>query len=168
MKKITLLLLLVTVFMTGCSIQNKLSSEDIGGKIQAQNGLIYDFGSIDIDGGIVSKTFEFKNTDSKTLHIYEATTSCGCTKGEITINSKTYGPFGMQNPSTEIIEIDPQEKFSVTIFYDPMFHGPTDLGKRQRTLFLFSSAQADGTVVRSYQGKPNFTEISVRGNVIKK
>ena len=168
MKKLLLLLILTTVFITGCSTQTKPTEIDFGGKIQAQDGLLYDFGSIDINGGLVSKIFQFKNTDSKPLAIYEATTSCGCTTGEIKVGSKTYGPFGMHNQTKQTIEVPAQSDFSVTISYDPLFHGPTDLGERQRTLFLFSSAAADGTVVRNYQGKPNFTEVSVRGNVIKK
>ena len=73
----------------------------------------------------------------------------------------------MHNQTKQTIEVPAQSDFSVTISYDPLFHGPTDLGERQRTLFLFSSAEVDGKVVRNYQGKPNFTEISVRGNVIK-
>ena len=167
MKKLLLLLILTTVFITGCSQQETTSTKDFRGEIQAQDELLYDFGSIDINGGIVSKTFQFKNTDSKPLAIYEATTSCGCTTGEIKVGSKTYGPFGMHNQTKQTIEVPAQSDFSVTISYDPLFHGPTDLGKRERTLFLFSSAKVDGEVVRNYQGKPNFTEISVRGNVIK-
>lgn len=167
MKKILLLLILTTVFITGCSTQTKPTEIDFGGKIQALNGLLYDFGSIDINGGVVSKTFQFKNTDSKPLAIYEATTSCGCTTGEIKVRSETYGPFGMHNQTKQTIEVPAQSDFSITIAYDPLFHGPNDLGKRERTLFLFSSAKVDGTVVRNYQGKPNFTEISVRGSVIK-
>lgn len=167
MKKLLLLLIVTTVFIAGCSQQKNTPTQDFGGQIQAQDGLLYDFGSIDINGGIVSKTFQFKNTDSKPLAIYEATTSCGCTTGEIKVGSKTYGPFGMHNQTKQTIEVPAQSDFSVTISYDPLFHGPTDLGERQRTLFLFSSAEVDGKVVRNYQGKPNFTEISVRGNVIK-
>ncbi len=166
MKKILLLLVLTTIFIAGCSTQKNPTEKDFGGAIKAIDGLIYDFGNIDINGGIVSKTFKFENTDSKSLAIYEATTSCGCTTGEIRLGSKNYGPFGMHNQTKQTIEIPPQSTFEVTISYDPLFHGPSDLGPRQRTLFLFSSAAADGEVVRNYEGKPNFTEISVKGNVI--
>jgi len=168
MKKLLLLLVLITVFIAGCSTQLNSNKTDFGGQIQAQDGLLYDFGDIDINGGVVSQTFNFKNTDSKPLAIYEATTSCGCTTGEIKVGSKTYGAFGMNNQTKQTIEVPAQSDFTVTIAYDPLFHGPSDLGDRQRTLFLFSSAAVDGNVVRSYQGQPNFTEISVKGTVIKK
>lgn len=168
MKKLALILIISAIFITGCSQQKNVSLQEFGGEIQAQDGLLYDFGNIDINGGIVSKTFRFKNIDSKPLAIYEATTSCGCTTGEIKVGSKTYGPFGMHNQIKQTIEVPAQSDFNITISYDPLFHGPNDLGKRQRTLFLFSSATVDGKIVRNYQNKPNFTEISVRGNVVKK
>lgn len=171
MKKTVITLLALTVlFITGCTTTktNISTSNQSGGVIEAQDGLVYDFGEIDINGGIVSKIFTFKNTDSKPLEIYEATTSCGCTTGEIKIGEKTYGPFGMGNKTERVISVPAGESFSVNVYYDPLFHGPKDLGKRQRTLFLFSSAMADGKVVRKYNGKPNFTEVSVKGVVVNK
>lgn len=169
MKKTLLLFVLSVIFIAGCTTQkqNEPTEQNFGGKIEAQDGILYDFGEIKINGGVVSKSFQFKNTDSKPLAIYEATTSCGCTTGEIKVGTKTYGPFGMHNQTSQTIEIPAQSEFSVTIYYDPLFHGPTDLGKRQRTLFLFSSASVDGTTVRKYEGKPNFTEVSVKGTVIE-
>jgi len=166
MKKTLLLLTLTALLITGCADSEKLKETDFGGKVEAQDGLIYDFGDIDINGGIVTKSFDFINTDAKDMAIYEATTSCGCTTGEITIGNQSFGPFGMHNQTDEIIEVPAGSSFTVTISYDPLFHGPTDLGKRERTLFLFSSATPDGKTVREYKGKPNFTEISVRGTVV--
>lgn len=167
MKKL-FILLSIPVFLFGCT-NNNSSSEPVtnSGKVVAEAGLVYDFGDIDIQGGVVSKTFSFQNTDSKPLYIYEAVTSCGCTQGEITVSGKNYGPFGMQNLEMTPIVVPAESDFEVTINYDPLFHGPNDLGLRQRTLFLFTSAEYDGKPVRTYTGKPNFTEISVTGNVVK-
>ena len=166
MKKLLLLFVLTTLLVTGCSIQNNSKNTDFGGIIEARDGIIYDFGDIDINSGTVSRSFNFTNNDTKPLAIYEATTSCGCTTGTVTVQGQAFGPFGMHNQTQEIIEVPAGGFFTVTINYDPLFHGPTDLGKRQRTLFLFSSASADGEIVREYKGKPNFTEISVVGNVV--
>jgi len=166
MKKTLLLLALTTLFIAGCTIPDEKTDNDFGGQIQAQDGIIYDFGEIDINGGVVSKDFNFVNTDTKPLAIYEATTSCGCTTGEIVVGNQLFGPFGMHNQTEQVIEVPPGSAFTVTISYDPLFHGPTDLGERKRTLFLFSSASADGQTVREYKDKPNFTEVSVQGTVI--
>ena len=167
MKNIYLLLFLPLLFLTGCQTLDDNEESAYGGVLKTNNELVFDFGDIDINGGVVSKTFAFENTGTQTLAIYEANTSCGCTKGAIEINQQTFGPFGMQNSIKEAIEVLPSEKFNVTINYDPLFHGPNDLGDRQRTLFLFTSAKADGETVRIFTGKPNFTEISVKGTVVE-
>ena len=166
MKKILLLLVVSLLTLTGCATEDQPSENQYGGGIEAQDGIVYDFGDIDINGGIVERTFAFKNTDTKPLAIYEATTSCGCTTGIITVGPNTFGPFGMHNQTKETVEIAAGGTFTVTVSYDPLFHGPTDLGLRQRTMFLYSSATADGNIVRTYKDKPNFTEISVTGTVV--
>lgn len=166
MKKLLLLFVLTTLLITGCTTQNNPQNTNFGGIIEATDGIVYDFGDIDINGGTVSQSFDFTNNDTKPLAIYEATTSCGCTTGTVTVQGQDFGPFGMHNQTQEVIKVPAGESFTVTINYDPLFHGPTDLGKRQRTLFLFSSASADGKIVREYKDKPNFTEISVVGNVV--
>jgi hypothetical protein len=169
------LLVLASVFlMLGCSAPVfdkepdavETNSLEVSGQLEAQEGLSYNFGDIDIQGGVVSQAFSFANRGTDPLYIYEATTSCGCTTGEIITEENTYGPFAMNRTNQNTITIDPQETFSVNISYDPLFHGPNDLGQRQRTLFLFTSAAADGTTVRPYEGRPNFTEMSVSGNVV--
>ena len=167
MKKSFLLLLsLASLLIIGCAAPSGPAADTPpAGIITPQSSLIHDFGDININGGTVATTFNFTNTDLSPLTIYEVTTSCGCTTGEITVGSKKHGPFGMHSPSQKAIIVPPGSPFAVTIFYDPLFHGPTDLGQRQRTLFFFSSAKADNTIVRRYQGRPNFTEIAIRGNV---
>jgi len=167
MKKLLLVLVGFTLF--GCAasdVSTPLDTTEISGTLEAVDGLTYEFGDIDINGGIVSREFAFANQSDEPLYIYEATTSCGCTTGEIVTEAETFGPFGMRNESQSTITIDPNETFKVRISYDPMFHGPTDLGVRQRSLFLFTSAAFDGIVVRQYEGQPNFTEMSVSGTVV--
>lgn len=165
MKKILLLSILGAFFISGCTSQT-IPDDYSGGLIEAQNGLVFDFGDIDILDGTVSRKFNFTNTDTKPLVISEITTSCGCTTGTIDVGTDQFGPFGMHNQSTQFIEVPAGKSFVVTIIYDPLFHGPNDVGQRKRTLFLFSSAKADGKIVREYKDKPNFTEISVTGNVV--
>lgn len=166
MKKLLLLLVGFTLFGCASDVSTSVDTAEISGSLQALDGLTYEFGNIDINGGLVAREFAFANQSDEPLYIYEATTSCGCTTGEIVTEAETFGPFGMRNESQSTITIDPNEAFKVRISYDPMFHGPSDLGVRQRSLFLFTSAAYDGTVVRQYQGQPNFTEMSVSGTIV--
>jgi len=81
MKNIYLLLFLPLLFLTGCQTLDDNEESAYGGVLKTNNELVFDFGDIDINGGVVSKTFAFENTGTQTLAIYEANTSCGCTKG---------------------------------------------------------------------------------------
>ena len=166
MKKLLLLLILTAVFITGCSQQKNTPTQDFGGQIQAQDGLLYDFGSIDINGGVATKTFKFKNTDTKPLIIYKVSTSCGCTTGIIKVESLEHGPFGMGISNSNNIIIPPETDFSIDIYYDPLFHGPNDLGIRQRTLYFTSSAEENNETVFKNSSNQNLTRIDVRGEVI--
>lgn len=163
MKKIFLLCLCALLVLTGCSS----SSPSFSGNITPLNGVAYDFGKIDIMGGVVSRTFAFKNESTTDLTIFTSTSSCGCTEGQIILadGSKT-SQFSASKPLETPVVVPAGEQFSAQIWYDPLFHGPNDLGKRYRSLILLTSAPSDGSILQPNGDDKTVFEISVTGEVI--
>jgi rhodanese-related sulfurtransferase len=78
----------------------------------------HNFGDVPQSQGILETTFEVKNEGESVLEIGELSTSCGCTKAEISSNS-----------------IKPNSKATLTVYFDPDFHKePAD--ELTRTVFI--------------------------------
>lgn len=54
----------------------------------------YDFGTISMKDGKVTKSFIIKNEDRDT-ELASVSTSCMCTEAKIVMNGSQFGPFGM-------------------------------------------------------------------------
>lgn len=116
-----------------------------------------DLGQVKYGGGIVSKTFEVKNTTDKTIKLRKITTSCMCTTASVKIGDTETKSFGMEmngdlNP---LIDYDlPSGATAVVTFkFDPVAHGPQGIGKFDRVIGLFFDAglkelKFNGEVVR--------------------
>lgn len=56
----------------------------------------YDLGSVPINGGIVTREYEIKNTTDKTIKLVKIATSCMCTTASAAVGGKTTKFFGME------------------------------------------------------------------------
>ena len=106
----------------------------------------YDLGDVPINGGIVQKVYEVKNTSDKTIKIKKIATSCMCTKAKLSLGGKETGLFGMEghgnkNPPISF-EIPSGETARVVVDFDPAAHGPAGVGPIDRSVFLTFSNPA--------------------------
>lgn len=100
----------------------------------------YDFGTISMKDGKVSKIFEVANKTDKDVLFPSLTTSCMCTAAYfIQLDGEKSGPFGM--PGMGFVPklnktIKDGESASVEVVYDPNAHGPAGVGKIDRFVYL--------------------------------
>jgi len=101
---------------------------------------LYDFGTISMKNGNVTKDFTVTNPTDKDIFVPSLVTSCMCTKAFMVLPDGTIkGPFGMPSmgfvpPVNEIIK--PGEKRTVRAVYDPNAHGPAGVGPIDRFIIL--------------------------------
>lgn len=116
----------------------------------------YDLGEVAINGGIVSKDYEVKNTTSATLSLKKIATSCMCTTAKVRLGDKETRAFGMEmvgdkNPPLDL-NIPAGETAKVTVDFDPAAHGPEGVGAFDRIVWLYfaqgvKELKFNGTVV---------------------
>jgi hypothetical protein len=116
-----------------------------GGALTAPEKL-YDFGTISMKNGDVTKDFTITNSTNNDIFVPTLTTSCMCTKAYIVeSNGTTKGPFGMPAmgyvpPSNETIKAG--ESRIIRVVYDPNAHGPAGVGQIDRTITLTEKSGA--------------------------
>ena len=96
----------------------------------------YDWGTIDLNGGIVSKSFAIENTGSTSLKLYEVKTSCMCTTAQLKTSSQASPKFKMHEKSSYVFEIQPKETAELIVEFDPAFHGPSGTGPISRIITM--------------------------------
>lgn len=99
----------------------------------------FDFGTISMAKGKVTKAFSVKNTTSEPITVSKIYTSCMCTKASLLQGSNRKGPFGMPgHGSVPIISetIAPGAEAVVEAVFDPAAHGPAGVGPIARTVFV--------------------------------
>ena len=103
----------------------------------------FDFGSISMAAGKVSKTFTVKNGGDGPLAINKVYTSCMCTEATLKVGDRQKGPYGMPGHGfvPKINEtISPGEEATVEIVFDPAAHGPAGVGRIERVVYVEHSA----------------------------
>ena len=125
--------------------------------VEANPG-VYDLGDVPINGGLVTKEYQIKNTIGNTLKLKKIATSCMCTKASFQVEETKTKFFGMEghgdkNPPVNI-EIPAGQVGKVVVQFDPAAHGPQGVGPFDRSIFLTFSDPAgikelkfNGTVV---------------------
>lgn len=113
------------------AVENKLIAEEI----------FYDFGTISMKNGNVSKTFKVTNSGNEDIRVPSLYTSCMCTVAYLVREDGIKkGPFGMPGHGgaitkvNEIIKIG--ESRNIEVIYDPNAHGPAGVGLIERAVFL--------------------------------
>ncbi|OIN90932.1 hypothetical protein AUJ42_02500 [Candidatus Collierbacteria bacterium CG1_02_44_10] len=99
----------------------------------------YDWGDIDINGGMAIKDFEIKNNGSSVLKLYDVKTSCTCTTAQLKSASLTSPKFSMHDKGPFVFEINPGKSASLIVEFDPLFHGPNGTGPISRTITMSSN-----------------------------
>lgn len=110
-----------------------------GASVIASTEDFFDFGTINMRDGKVSRVFTVQNDGAETMVIQSAYTSCMCTEALlIDSGGKEYGPFGMPghtSPRTNIT-IGAGKSVSVKAVFDPAAHGPSGVGLAERSIYL--------------------------------
>jgi hypothetical protein len=131
---------LVGLMLWGSSAQKSVLA-DIGLKSAlTASEVLYDFGTISMKNGNVTKEFTVTNPTDKDIFIPSLVTSCMCTKALIVEPEGTIkGPFGMPGmgyvpPANETIK--PGDSRIIQVVYDPNAHGPAGVGRIDRFVTL--------------------------------
>lgn len=101
----------------------------------------YQLGDIPINGGIVTKEYEIKNTTGKEVELKKIATSCMCTSAAVMTESGETRFFSMEmggdkNPLISQ-KIKKDETAKVTVRFDPAAHGPQGAGPFDRIVWLY-------------------------------
>lgn len=99
----------------------------------------YDFGSISMAKGDVSKTFTVKNVSAEPMLIEKIYTSCMCTSVSIIRSGQKTGPFDM--PGHGFVPkvnqtLNPGESAEIEVVFDPKAHGPAGVGPIDRVVYI--------------------------------
>jgi hypothetical protein len=100
-----------------------------------------DLGTISMAAGNVPFRYLVKNTGTEALEINRVSTSCMCTSATVVTATERKGPFGMPGhgrPNATKLRLAPGELADVEVVFDPAAHGPSGLGRIERTVTLES------------------------------
>ena len=149
---ITLIALGGIIWVARPSAQNAAPSPRAsGGTLRVEGESSYNFGSISMAAGTVSRIFTLRNTGTGALTIKKIYTSCMCTTALLRLGGATsssgelkqFGPFGMPGhgavPSINQ-QIGPNETATVDIVFDPAAHGPAGVGRIERVVTIENDA----------------------------
>ncbi|MEK7512412.1 MAG: DUF1573 domain-containing protein [Patescibacteria group bacterium] len=111
----------------------------------------YDFGSISMANGKVTKIFSIMNNTAQSITVKKLYTSCMCTKATLIKEGESFGPFGM--PAHGFIpevntNIESNQEAQVEVVFDPAAHGPAGVGPIGREVILETS---DGKITLSFK-----------------
>ena len=79
---------------------------------------LFDFGKVKV-ADVKEKDFEIKNVGSKTLDLFDITSSCGCTVGQVIYQGKTSRELGMHSQNDDVFNIFPNTKAIIKVTYRP-------------------------------------------------
>lgn len=101
----------------------------------------YDFGTISMKNGNVSKVFKVTNSTSEDIKVPSLTTSCMCTTAYIIKEDGSRSrPFGMPGHGGAVPKANAVVKanglLAIEVVYDPNAHGPAGVGLIERAVFL--------------------------------
>ena len=135
------LLLGAALFFTSSPSPNSQpASAAIKSSVLKPNEQSYDFGTISMAKGKVSKAFTIKNPTATPITVSKVYTSCMCTQASLVQNQKRTGPFGMPGHGGSIPTINQEikagEEAVVEVVFDPAAHGPAGIGPVERSVFV--------------------------------
>jgi hypothetical protein len=108
---------------------------------------LYDFGTISMKNGNVTKEFTVMNPTDRDIVVPSLVTSCMCTKAFIVEpDGSVKGPFGMPGmgfvpKANETIKAG--ESRTIRVVYDPNAHGPAGVGPIDRFAILTDASGSE-------------------------
>ena len=115
----------------------------------------FDFGTIQMNDGLVRHEFEVKNEGTESVTIGKVYTSCMCTGAYIEDSTgKKYGKFGMPGhgvSSQTEISVAPGETVMVEAIFDPAAHGPSGVGLAQRSIYIETNSQTSPKIELAFE-----------------
>ena len=129
---------------TTASVQGTSESNSVSKSALTAAETLYDFGTISMKNGNVTKEFTVTNPTSQDITISTVLTSCMCTTAFIVKpDGSVKGPFGMPGmgyvpPANETIKAG--ESRIIRVVYDPNAHGPAGVGRIDRFVTLTDSS----------------------------
>src|SRR3989344_5370838 len=121
---------------------NSLNSQSNSKSLLAAGETFFDFGTISMAKGKVSKSFPITNPTANAIIAKKLYTSCMCTKASLTQGDIRVGPFGMPSHGGIVpisVEIAPGAEAIVEAVFDPAAHGPAGVGPISRDVYLETS-----------------------------
>lgn len=125
---------------TTASVQGAPGAAGTAKSVLAALETLYDFGTISMKDGNVTKEFTVTNPTEADITVSTVLTSCMCTSAFIVdLDGSTKGPFKMPGmgyvpPANETIK--PGESRIIRVVYDPNAHGPAGVGRIDRFVTL--------------------------------
>ncbi|MBI2573876.1 MAG: DUF1573 domain-containing protein [Candidatus Wildermuthbacteria bacterium] len=115
----------------------------------------YDFGTVSMAKGNVSRMFSLKNEGQEPVAITKVYTSCMCTTASlIDAAGARKGYFGMPGhgggSSGANAVIQPGETMQVEAVFDPAAHGPSGVGLAQRSIYIETNSRTKPKVEFSF------------------
>lgn len=133
---VTVLILFGGVFiLTKTTTGGQINGVSANAKLTADEKT-FDWGEIAYSGPDATKTFTIKNTGTEILKLTNIKTSCACTKAQVIIDGKSSPYFSMHTTSSWMGEIPPGKEASLTVIFDPDFHGPSGVGAVERIISM--------------------------------
>lgn len=120
---------------------NKTENKTIENKRQLKiSETFYDFGTISMKDGIVSRIFKITNESSEDILLSSVTTSCMCTVAFVINGEEKNGPFGMPGHGGFVPKVNDMigagDMREIEVLFDPNAHGPAGIGLIERVVFL--------------------------------
>ena len=154
MGALTLLVLVGGFILAANSGPAKLA--DTGAKLYTDH-TSFEWGEININGGNATHEFVIENRGTGNLELANIITSCACTSAQVKINGTTSPYFGMHSASSWIGKVEPGQAATLTVIFDPLYHGPTGVGPIERLISVKTNDPQNAEM-----------EFNLTGDVIKK
>lgn len=104
-----------------------------------------DVGNVPINGGLIKKDFEIKNSGSGNLKIDDIWTSCHCTTAILKVGDKESPKFGMDHAGFWSQILAPGQTAQLEVIFDPAFHGPEGIGPAVREIYISTNDSKNKT-----------------------
>jgi len=136
------IVLVVAIGLSIFFLSNQKTEAPVTAQVQGLSASpeYFDLGEVAINGGLVTREYELKNTTDKTLRLKKIATSCMCTKAKVVVGdeeTKFFGMEGMGDKNAPVnLELAAQESAKVIAEFDPAAHGPQGVGPIDRSVFL--------------------------------
>ncbi len=102
-----------------------------------------DLGTVSMAAGNVPFQYLIKNAGEAPLDLQRISTSCMCTSATLVTANGRKGPFGMPGhgggTNTVKARLAPGETANLQVVFDPAAHGPSGLGRIERTVTIESA-----------------------------